>query len=836
MSNNREKSKRGGGWFSLLGLGTVATVLSFALLLPVVWLGGLGVSATLSIFENLPDFIRPVNAAEASNIYAMKNGKPVQVARFYNENRISVSFEDISPNMVRATIDTEDPRFYQHAGVDWVSFTRATLTNILKAGKGPGGSTITMQYVKNNLLEAAVLSGDPEALAMQTDSAHALQRKFQEVRLALALEKNYSKQEILAGYLNLSFFGTNINGVEAASEYYFGVQAKDLNVPQAAMLAAMLKGAEDYRPDVKDNASRALARRNYVIQNMADQGDITQAEANKYKATKIALDIHKVPTGCEADQVTAYFCDYVVWTIRNSPEFGPSQTDREALLRKGGLDIFTTMDIKLQTVADRATKTWVPPNDKNKIGASSVSVQVGTGRILALTQNRIYDQTGGDIPGHTSVNYSSDRAYGGSSGFQTGSTYKIFTLAEWLSKGHTLNEHVDGRVREWNAATDFSSRCGELTGTWKPGNDANEPEDLNAIQATALSVNTAFAYMASKLDLCDIRDMAMRFGVHRADGTPLVSYPASVLGVNEIAPLTMAAAVAGIANKGVFCTPIAIDRVVIRETSEEMPVPKTICNEAVSPEIAAGMTMAMKAVINGGTGGASATGDKTPIAGKTGTTDAAVHTWMTGFSTAVATAVWVGNVSGTVSLRKIDLHGKKGSTVRHEIWRTIMRTADKTYGGVAFDDPPASMINAENVTVPKVAGLVPDAANQNLLAAKLNVKIMVTEVGSTQPAGTVAYTRPKSGSSVPIGSQIKVYVSKGGFTAVPNVNGMSVADAISALNAAGFQTVSEPQPSQVLYFVHDSTVPAGSVVGTDPPAGKAVNSSSAILLIISKGP
>lgn len=836
MSEKGKKSKRRGGWLSLLSLSSLASVLSFVLLLPVVWLGGLGVSATISIFENLPDFIKPVNAAEASNIYAMKDGKPVQVARFFNENRISVGFDEISLAMVRAAIDTEDPRFYDHAGVDWVSFTRATITNVLKAGKGPGGSTITMQYVKNNLLEAAVLSGDPEAIAMQTDSAHALQRKFQEVRLALALEKNYSKQDILAGYLNLSFFGTNINGVEAASEYYFGIHAKDLNVPQAAMLAAMLKGAEDYRPDVKENASRALSRRNYVIQNMADQGDITQAEAKAYKASPIKLDIHKIPTGCEADQQFAYFCDYAVWTIRNSSEFGPTQTDREALLRKGGLDIYTTLDIKLQKVADNATKAWVPPNDENKIGASSVSVEVGTGRILALTQNRIYDQTGADIPGHTSVNYSSDRPYGGSSGFQTGSTYKIFTLAEWLAKGHTLNEHVDGRIKEWNAATDFSSRCGELVGTWAPGNDAVEPEDLNAIQATSLSVNTAFAYMASKLDLCDIRDMAIRFGVHRADGTELLAYPASVLGINEIAPLTMAAAVAGIANKGVYCTPIAIDRVVVRETMTEMRVPKTLCTEAVSPEIAAAMTKAMSAVINGGTGAASSTGDGTPLAGKTGTTDAAVHTWMTGFSSRVATAVWVGNVSGDVSLRKITLHGKKGSTVRHDIWRTIMKTANKTYKGIAFDEPPQYMIDAASVIVPSVAGLVPDAANQNLLAINLNVKIMVNQVGSTLPAGTVAYTRPKAGTSVPIGTQIKVYVSKGGFTKVPSVKGMTVSEATNALNSAGFPTVSAPQPSQTLYFVHDPNVAAGSVVGTDPPAGKAVNSSSAILLIISKGP
>jgi len=836
MTEKGKKSKRQGGWGALLSLSSLASLLSFALLVPFIWLGGLGVSATVSIFQNLPDFIKPVNAAEASNIYAMKDGKPVQVARFFNENRISVAYDEISPNMVRAAIDTEDPRFYEHAGVDWVSLTRATLTNVLKGGNGPGGSTITMQYVKNNLLEAAVLSGDPEAIAMQTDRAHALQRKFQEVRLALALEKNYSKQDIIAGYLNLSFFGTNINGVEAASEYYFGTHAKSLNVPQAAMLAAMLKGAEDYRPDIQANASRALSRRNYVIQNMADAGDITQTEANAYMSTPITLHITKVPVGCEADQKTAFFCDYVVWTIRNSPEFGPTQTDREALLRKGGLDIYTTMDIKLQRVADTATKTYVPVNDPNHIGAAAVSVQVGTGRILALTENRIYDQTANNIPGHTSVNYSSDRPYGGSSGFQTGSTYKVFTLAEWLKKGHKLMDHVDGRVKEWNA-TDFSSRCGSLVGTWAPNNDEpNEPKDLTVMTATALSVNTAFAYMASKLDLCDIRDTAASFGMHRADGTELVSYPASVLGVNEIAPLTVAAAFAGISNKGTFCTPIAIDRVLVRETNTELTVPKTICSQAVDPTVAAGMTYAMQGVISKGTGGASSPGDGVPIAGKTGTTDAAVHTWMSGFSSSVATSVWVGNVSGTTSLRKILLHGAKGSTVRHDIWRTIMKTANKEYGGVAFDAPPQDMIDGSMITVPDVTGQVPDVASQNIVASGLNVQVKATLVSSTAPAGTVAYTLPKIGTAVPSGSTVKVYVSKGGLTKVPNVKGMSINDATTALNNAGFPSVSVPQPSQRQYFVHDATVPAGAVVGTLPGSGKAIASSNAILLIISTGP
>jgi len=601
------------------------------------------------------------------------------------------------------------------------------------------------------------------------------------------------------------------------------------------MLTAMLKGAELYRPDIEENKERALSRRNLVIQNMAEAGDITQSEADKYKASPIELNIQKIPVGCESDQTTAFFCDYVVWNIRNSPEFGPTREDREILLRKGGLDIYTTIDLKLQRVADKATKTWVPPKDKSKVGASSVSVQVGTGRILALTQNRIYDQTDSGLDGHTSVNYSADQNYGGSSGFQSGSTYKIFTLAEWLTKGFKLNDHVDGRVKEWNAA-EFSSRCGSNVGTWAPGNDSQAPEDLTAMQATYMSVNTGFAAMASQLDLCDIRDMAMRFGVHRADGTELVSYPASILGVNEIAPLSMAAAVAGIANKGVYCSPIAIDRVVSRETGAELQVPKSICSSAVSPEVAAGMTRAMQAVINGGTGGASSTGDGTPLAGKTGTTDSGVHTWMTGFSSTVGTAVWVGNVSGNTSLRKITLNNKAGGTVRHEIWRTIMKTANKTYPGQKFDAPPQDMIDATMIEIPQVSGQVPDVAAQNIIAADLNAKIMINAVASTKPAGTVSYISPKAGNVVPRGTMIKIYISKGGLTKLPSVKGMTVAEATTVINAAGFPTVSVPQPSQTQLFVHDPTIPVGNVVGTLPAGGKSVPSSSAILLIISKGP
>lgn len=837
MSGSQNKSEtRLSGILKFIGLSSIAGVLAISLLAPLGIVGGFAAAAGITIFENLPDYIKPVNASQASTLYATKDGEQVVVAKFYHENRISVNYNDISPNVRNAVIATEDPRFFEHGGIDFISLFRAAATNAAMGGGGPGASTITMQYVKNSLVEAANLSGDKEAIAAAT--ATTIDRKLREMRLAVALEQVSTKQEILAGYLNLAFFGNQINGIEAAANYYFGVKASQLDIPQAALLAGMLKSPNDYKPDDPANLERAKSRRNYVIDNMKDAGYITGAQASEAKATEIKVNLTSSPSGCEANQTAAFFCDYVVWSIRNNPEFGATPEDREMLLRRGGLEIHSTLDMTLQTAARKAIMTWAPAEDPSQIGSSTVSVQTGTGRILAMTENRIFDQTQNPPIGHTSVNYSTDKEFGGSSGFQTGSTYKIFTLAQWLTNGFHLLDHVDGRVKQW-AADDFKSRCDAVGAAWAPNNIVKEPEDLTVVQATAMSVNTAFADMAHQLDLCDIRDTAMAFGVHRADGNPLQYGPASIIGTNELAPLTMAAVMAAVSNKGVYCSPIAIDSITKRATGESLKVPTSVCSPAVTPGVAAGMTYAMQRVISGGTGGASGTGDGTPLAGKTGTTDSGVHTWMTGFSTAVGTATWVGNVSGNKSLASYKLNNKAANTVRHDIWRTTMQTANKLYKGTTFDAPPATMIGATIVPVPQTTGLTPDAATQLIETGDLNAKILQARVTSSAAAGTVAYTSPKFGSSIARGTQVKIYISKGGKAAsakVPDVAGLTVAAAKAKLLDAGFAVVSEPQPSQTQFFVQSPTVPKGNVIGTDPVAGTSSNSNAAILLVISTGP
>jgi membrane peptidoglycan carboxypeptidase len=832
--SQRSAGSRLGALFSFIGLSAIAGFVLVIVISPLALIGGLLAGAGISAFDNLPTYIKPVNTSQASTIYANQNGNPVAVASFFEENRISVPFEEMSPNILNAVISTEDPRFYQHNGVDVISFLRASIGQVLRTGNS-GGSTITMQYVKNTLVEAASLAGDKAAAAAAT--ANTPDRKIKEMRLAIALEQTTSKKEILAGYLNIAYFGNRIYGIESASNYYFGVHAKDLSIPQAALLGGMVQNPENFRPDIAANLPAAKGRRDYVINNMlkhADLTHITEQQAKDAIATPITIKITRGQSGCEIEQVTAFFCDYVVWSIRNNPEFGQTAADREVLLRRGGLNIYTTMDIAVQKATDKASKDWVSPTDKSQIGTASVSVQVGTGRILAMSQNRIFDQTSNPPIGHTAVNYSADVNYGGSRGFQTGSTYKIFTLADWLTKGYKLLDHVDGRVREWNA-TDFASRCGEITGTWKPKNFSKEPEDLTVVKATSLSVNTAYASMASQLDLCDIRDQAMRFGMHRADLDPLVFYPSSIIGVNEIAPVTVAAAEAGVANHGMFCTPIAIDRVVVRATNTDMTVPSTQCSQAVSPEVADGMAYAMKAVM-GGTAAASNTGDGAQIAGKTGTTDSGVHTWMTGTTTAVSTATWVGNVVGNTSLASFSLHGKAANTVRHDIWRTIMKTVNKIYVPGKFTDPPSTMIDATMITVPNQVGKLPGDASTDLVLNGLNANVMVKQVISSQPVGTVAFTMPHEGQSIPRGSQVKVFVSMGGSAIVPSVAGMSVSDAKTTLLNAGFSAVSSPVATQSQFFVHSSNVPAGKVASTLPAAGSTASAAGAILLIISLGP
>jgi membrane peptidoglycan carboxypeptidase len=833
------ESKKGETVFSrilkFVGLNAIVGVLVLVLVSPTILVAGTGSALGVALFDSLPGNLKPVNGAEASTLYGLDDaGNPVKITDFYEDNRISVAFEDISDNFKNAVISTEDPRFYSHAGVDFVSLIRASVFSAFKGGKGPGASTITMQYVRNNIVESLMLKGDKAGA--EAARAPDLGRKIREIRYALALEQQYSKKEIFAGYANLSFFGNQIYGVEAASEYYFGKHASELNIPEGALLAGMLQSPNAYKPDVASNLAAAKIRRDYVIQNMANAGYITQSQADAAKSEPIKVNLTMLHQGCEASQATAFFCDYVVWTVRNSPEFGATFEERQNLLRRGGLEIYSTMNLSLQNKTDETIKKRIPTTDPNHLGAASVSVEVGTGRVLAMSENRFYDQTSSTTKGHTSVNFATDKNYGGSSGFQTGSAYKVFTLATWLQQGKRLGDRVDGRSHEW-LPTELPSRCGAWAGSYKPKNSADhEPTNPTVSTAMAQSINTAFMSMASQLDLCDIRDTALAFGVHRADGGELAYIPASVLGVNEIAPITMAVAEAALPNKGVVCSPIAIDRVVVRKTGQEMAVPKSTCTQATTPEVAAGVISAMRGVIKGGTAGLSNTGDGVDIAGKTGTTDHSVQTWMTGYSSKVSTTVWVGNVVGSVGLGGISTGGKSAYYARHDVWRTVMKLANQLYKPGPMAPVPSIFAGAGGATVPDVSTLDPTTASSQIQLADLNFEVMPNRVLSDKPTGTVAYTVPGRGVAITRGTIIKVYLSSGGAVIVPNDlltgHGTTVSQIQAYLATVLFDSSGSPQLSAIGSSGHQSgnCGPNDRVTRSSPAPGAATQAGTVIEL------
>jgi len=697
-------------FFGVLGalLGGVALSAVVALLItvavaPPLALTSVAASNTINDFENLPDYLAIGPLSQKSNIYATQsNGTPVLLASFYDQNRVEVSTEQISQYAKDAAIAGEDPRFYEHGGIDLQGTLRA-IASTVTGGETQGGSSITQQYVKNVLVQRCETLSTQKQRDSCYNSATATtaDRKLKEMRLAIGVEKRFSKAEILQGYLNITGFGGTVYGIEAAANYYFGTSAAKLTLPQAASLVAIVNNPVKFQLDQPDSTTNGAAngyaankdRRNYILGQMLKYTKITKAEYTAAVAAPVEPSIHEPSTGCQTAGDSAYFCDYVTHILQNDPTFGDNADTRMLNFRRGGYDVYTTLDLDLQGAAVAALRANVPMTYPGwDVGGVVTSVQVGTGRVLDMAQNKDYSQdpavlaTGAN---YTSINYSTDYASGGSGGFQPGSTYKIFTLAEWLKEGHSLNERVDSRVKaNWGT---FQDSClgpqNYDSEHWSPKNDSTSETGSNysALQSTINSINTGYIGMAKKLDLCGIRKTAESFDVHRADGAPLNQNAAAVIGTNQIAPLTVAVAFAGVANNGITCSPIAIDKIV-GPTGNQVPVPKTTCTQSVSPAVVANMDYALQLVMSSGTAIQSwrDTVPRVPLIGKTGTTDGNKDTWMSGASTKVATVVAVVSVTGEANQRQINFDSGPAATARHRIWPMVMSVANAKYGGGAF--------------------------------------------------------------------------------------------------------------------------------------------------------
>lgn len=771
----RVPRSRGRALLHFLGFAVVAAVLTSLIFLPGVFGASAATAAGISDFNNMPSDLNIQEFAQNSTVYAKKDGQDVALAQFYAQNRKDVGWDDISTNVKDAVVAAEDPRFYSEGAIDLYGTMRGAFSTVV-GGDVQGGSGITQQYVKNVAVEKCeALTSQQKIQDCYDDAAGVtLSRKIQEMRFAVALEKKYSKQEILEGYLNVVGFGGRVYGIEAAAQYYFGVAAKDLSLPQAATLVAIVNNPANLRidqPDDKDNGAAngyalTAERRDYVLDRMVVNHKISAEERDAAKATPIEPVITPSISGCAvaAQYNAAFFCDYVRDVVLNDTAYGKTSADRWNTLNRGGLEIYTTLNLDLQAQAQEALSAYIPASrDDIDLGASNVSVEVGTGRIVTMVQNRAFNNTDEPLDGTTAVNYNTDEDYGGSQGFQTGSTFKAFDLAAWLQAGHGLYDTVDASRRNFPMSA-FTSSCGDVSGaSWQVQNDEGSASRLSVMSATAQSVNTAFATMATKLDLCDIRDIATSLGVHPAKtGDKLNTYPSTILGTDAVAPLTMATAYAGIANGGKVCTPIAIDRVVNPDGTEHKVSPST-CTQGISQKVASGVTTALQGVMRNGTATSANPWDDIPIMGKTGTTDDSLQNWLITSTTKVAQATWVGNVSGDTPLRSLRFDGVGGGNVKFSIVKPIQKALNKVYGGDDFPKPSdtSSNTNSTKVTVPDVAGKTTEQAESMLRGLGLTVSVDQTPVVSNRPVGIVASTNPAAGTSVASGSQITLRVSSG---------------------------------------------------------------------------
>ena len=836
-----------------LGLTLLAGVLVAALVSPVIALGGATLNSTVGLFDSLPSEIEIDRQPQQNRIFATNNGETVQIATIFDQNREEVAWDQVSEFAKDAAVSGEDRRFYEHGGIDPTGIVRAALKNVARGGISEGASTISQQYVKNTFIQAALELPDKAAQDAAYNAAvdDTFERKLNEMKLAISLEKRYTKQEILLAYLNIANFGGTTYGIEAAARRYYNTTALNLTAAQAASLVAIVQSPGVRSLNDPANFPANLERRNVILAGMLADGKLTPEQYGEAVATPVdgtTVTLVEQSNGCMvANDHARFFCDYVRNLIKDLPALGADAASREAAFRHGGYDFMTTLDLGIQATSQDAVWTNAP-NDTSalELGSSAVSVEVGTGRILAMSQNKLYNNTQeGAGPEATAVNFSTDKAYGGSSGFQPGSTYKVFTLLNWLQSGHGLNEVVNGSPRT-EASSAFTDSCGGPWGGPFPfKNDDATSGPMSVARATQLSVNGAFVSMALDLDLCNIKSTAASIGVHRADGSDLQSNPSSVLGTNEIAPLTMAGAYAAIAAQGVYCVPIAIDRIVAADGSE-LPGQEKNCSQQLEPSVANTAAFAMAKVVTDGTATRSDPNNGVEYIAKTGTSDSSNHTWVVGSSTRVATAVWVGNIQGFVPIRSYqNTLGVAGGAIRHDIFRTVAEYVDTTasYRGGDFPPPDPKLLRGTGETVPSVNGLGLSSAKSAL--ARLGFVVREGgSIASALPPGLAVSTSPPAGTLLPQNSSVTVYTSDGSLAEIARPDEDSRADGtITMLNVVGNGYTSEDDARDVLNRagftnLDDVCVEVSdedredTVISTSPGAGTALQPDDPIVLNI----
>jgi 1A family penicillin-binding protein len=594
--------------------------------------------------------LEPVDLAEQRPLALRSTFKAADgsvLARFFRENRKLVALDDVPGVLVDAVLAAEDARFFDHPGFDVRAIARAALANLAEGKTVQGGSTITQQYVKNTFFR---------------NPARTLERKARELRLAIEVERRYSKRQILELYLNTVYFGHGAYGVGTAAETYFGHGVDEVGLRKAALLAALIRAPALYDP--RESPRRARERRDYVLRRMVEVGTLSPGRARAASRGPLGVVRAQAPV-----QRFPYFVEAVRQEVLRDRRLGRSDTERARALYKGGLVVETTLDPALQAAAERAVEAVLgEPGDP---AAALVALRPRTGEVVAMV--------GGADWSTSQVNLALGRA-GGGSGRQAGSAMKPIAAVAALEAGIPF----DARYESGPAMFSFPDGS-----TWSPTNAEGGGAGLMPLdEALVHSVNGVYARLAMQIGPGAIVSQAQRMGV-RSD---LPLYPSVVLGSAPVSVLDMATAYATIANGGTMVEPTTISSIRTANGIDLAP-DQEIAPGALSPGTAYLVTKALEDVIDRGTGVAADIGR--PAAGKTGTTNDYADAWFVGYTPDLVAAVWVGYPHGAVPM--YDVHGIRvtGGSFPALIWRDFMSAALADVPPRPFRLPQAELVTVE---------------------------------------------------------------------------------------------------------------------------------------------
>jgi len=558
------------------------------------------------------------------------------------ENRALVKLPDISHEMITSVVTVEDAGFWQHNGVDAAAIARALVRNVSAGAIEQGGSTITQQLIKNAVV----------------GNAQNLDRKVPEAALAIRLERQLTKQEILEAYLNTVYFGGGTYGVRAAAEVYFGTQPSDLDWGQSALLASLISNPRDYDPTRFPDVARE--RRRIALKLLLNAGQIDQSEFSLYNDSPVP----RFRFASAQWQPSNYFIEEVRSQLLSDERLGKTIAERKEAVFGGGLRVYTTYDPAAQAMIEKAMADNLP-DDPRFFTAASASIEPGTGAVRALVGGPGFDLFKYDIATHPN-------------GRPTGSSFKPFVLAAAMEKGFVPADQVSGL-----SPCEFANPGGEPD----PYEASNFGGGKGAFQAiysqTLASSNCAYLRLGQIVGLSNVADTARALGI-KADMSELpMSMP---LGPLEITPIEMATAYATFANDGVHVDPIFITRVEDRAGNvlfENLPRP----TRAISTQSARLVTDVLAANVRGGTG-TRARLESQPAAGKTGTAQDFGDAWFVGFTPRLATAIWMGNPDARVPMRGVAGVGSvTGGSIPARIWGAFNNAYHANLPVVEFKKP-----------------------------------------------------------------------------------------------------------------------------------------------------